>query len=131
MAATGRKVHNRETKTRSWEDRGNTAEERKAAKSKQFEVKPLSEKPFQCTTLFMGNLSFAIDDDAIYNFFKDGCGAEMLRVRWLTHQDSGEFKGVGFADFDPEDLDKAASMNGKECMGRQIRIDFQAPKNKY
>jgi nucleolin len=50
-------------------------------------------------------------------------------VRWLTHKDSGEFRGVGFADFaEGEELDAAAAMNGRPCMGRPIRLDWQAPK---
>ena len=44
-------------------------------------------------------------------------------------QDSGEFRGVGFADFGgDEELDAAAAMNGRPCMGRPIRLDWQAPK---
>jgi hypothetical protein len=40
-------------------------------------------------------------------------------------------RGVGFADFaDDENLDKAALMNGKPLMGRPIRMDWQAPKNR-
>jgi nucleolin len=86
-------------------------------------------KPPGCYTLFMGNLNFAIDDDAIYKFFKEGADAEMVAVRWLTNKESGEFRGVGFADFaDDENLDRAATLNGKPCMGRPIRMDWQAPK---
>lgn len=132
VAAAGRSVHNRETKIRHWEQRGNTGEEKKAAKSAKFDVKPLGPKPPGCFTLFMGNLNFGIDDDTMRAFFKDEGGAEMVTVRWLTHKESGEFRGVGFADFaDDENLDKAAELNGKPCMGRPIRMDWQAPKNKY
>jgi nucleolin len=53
----------------------------------------------------------------------------MVAVRWLTNKESGEFRGVGFADFaDDENLDRAATLNGKPCMGRPIRMDWQAPK---
>ena len=129
VAAAGRQVHNRETKIRPWEERGNTGEEKRAAKAAKFEVKPMGPKPPGCYTLFMGNLNFAIDDDAIYNFFKEGADAEMVAVRWLTNKGRGEFRGVGFADFaDDENLDRAATLNGKPCMGRPIRMDWQAPK---
>ena len=93
--AAGRPVLNRDTKIRRWEERGNTAEEKKAAKASKFEVKPLGPKPPGCYTLFLGNLNFAIDDDAIYNFFKEGAGAEMSAVRWLLNKETGEFRGVG------------------------------------
>ena len=96
VAAAGRPVLNRDTKIRRWEERGNTAEEKKAAKASKFEVKPLGPKPPGCYTLFLGNLNFAIDDDAIYNFFKEGAGAEMSAVRWLLNKETGEFRGVGW-----------------------------------
>ena len=129
VAAAGRQVHNRETKIRAWEERGNTGEEKRAAKAAKFEVKPMGPKPAGCYTLFMGNLNFAIDDDEMYKFFKEGADAEMVAVRWLTNKESGEFRGVGFADFaDDENLDRAATLNGKPCMGRPIRMDWQAPR---
>eukprot|EP00227_Mantoniella_beaufortii_P012337 CAMPEP_0197597050 /NCGR_PEP_ID=MMETSP1326-20131121/26458_1 /TAXON_ID=1155430 /ORGANISM="Genus nov. species nov., Strain RCC2288" /LENGTH=221 /DNA_ID=CAMNT_0043163661 /DNA_START=39 /DNA_END=704 /DNA_ORIENTATION=- len=129
VEASGRQVHGRESKIRAWEQRGNTAEEKKEARDKKFDIKPMGDKPNGCYTLFMGNLNFAIDDDTIFNFFKDGADVEVSTVRWLTHKDSGEFRGVGFADFnDDESLLKAAAMNGKACMGRPIRLDWQAPK---
>ena len=129
VAAAGRQVHNRETKIRPWEERGNTGEEKRAAKAAKFEVKPMGPKPPGCYTLFMGNLNFAIDDDAIYNFFKEGADAEMVAVRWLTNKETGEFRGVGFADFaDDENLDRAATLNGKPCMGRP-RHGLAAPSD--
>ena len=71
------------------EQRGNTSEEKKAAKAAKFEVKPMGPKPPGCYTLFMGNLNFGIDDDTIYNFFKDQAGAEMVAAgeaeRPFTH----------------------------------------------
>ena len=44
VAAAGRQVHNRETKIRAWEERGNTGEEKRAAKAAKFEVKPMGPK---------------------------------------------------------------------------------------
>ena len=92
------------------------------------EVRPMQAKPEGCTTMFAGNLNFNIDDDAMKEFFK-GCG-EVSSIRWLTDRDSGDFKGCGFIEFsDPESaLDKAAALNGSELMGRQIRLDFAAPR---
>ena len=134
VAASGRVVHKRETPTRFWEKRGNTAEERAAAKAAsrggKAEIKPLGPKPSGCYTLFMGNLNFQIDDDAIWQFFMDNAGVEPTTVRWLTNKDTGEFRGVGFADFAEGDIDKAAATNGKPCMGRPIRLDWQAPSNR-
>jgi nucleolin len=61
-------------------------------KKKQIETK-MRDKPEGCTKLFVGNLSYDIDDDGISKFF-DAVGAEVKAVRWLHHKDSGDFKGV-------------------------------------
>lgn len=48
------------------------------------------EKPEGSRKLFIGNLSYNIDDDTICEFFKD-CG-ELVGLRWLTHQGTEEFR---------------------------------------
>lgn len=55
-------------------------------------VKAMSEMPEGCVKLFIGNLSYDIDDDAITKFFAN-VDAEVKAVRWLHHQESGDFKG--------------------------------------
>jgi nucleolin len=87
-------------------------------------VKAMSEKPENCVKLFIGNLSFDIDDDAMVKFFAN-VDAELKAVRWLHHKDSGDFKGCGYAEFwNTEACEKAATLNGKTLMGRPIRIDW-------
>eukprot|EP00467_Chlorarachnion_reptans_P015545 CAMPEP_0114519244 /NCGR_PEP_ID=MMETSP0109-20121206/18893_1 /TAXON_ID=29199 /ORGANISM="Chlorarachnion reptans, Strain CCCM449" /LENGTH=398 /DNA_ID=CAMNT_0001699957 /DNA_START=67 /DNA_END=1263 /DNA_ORIENTATION=+ len=80
------------------------------------------------TTVFVGNLSFDIDDDAMRGFAK-GCG-EITNIRWLTDRDSGDFKGCGFIDFaSVEGVDKfITEKNGSDLMGRTIRIDYAKPR---
>ena len=57
-------------------------------------------------------------------FFKD-CGGEMVGLRWLTHKDSGDFKGCGYVEFaDTETADKAFLLDGSMLLGRPIRIDW-------
>jgi nucleolin len=85
--------------------------------------KPMSEKPEGCNTMFMGNLSFDIDEEVCKKFFKD-CG-EVANIRWLTDRDTGDFKGCGFVEFvDPASVDKAALLNGTQLAGRNVRLDF-------
>lgn len=55
-------------------------------------TKAMSAKPENCVKLFIGNLSYEIDDEAITKFFAS-VDAELKAVRWLHHQDSGDFKG--------------------------------------
>lgn len=96
---------------------------------KVYEQKPLSAKPEGCLTVFCGNLSYDIDDDSCKAFFKD-CG-EISKIRWLTDRESGDFKGCGFVEFyETESTDKAIALNGNDCLGRAIRLDFAAAKKK-
>jgi nucleolin len=56
-------------------------------------VKAMSAKPDDCVKLFIGNLSYEIDDEGITKFFAN-VEAEVKAVRWLHHKDTGDFKGV-------------------------------------
>lgn len=87
-------------------------------------VKAMAVKPEGCCKLFIGNLSYDIDDDGITKFFMS-VDAEVKSVRWLHHRDSGDFKGCGYVDFwNTEACEKAAALNGKNLLGRPIRIDW-------
>lgn len=87
-------------------------------------IKAMSAKPEGCSKLFIGNLSYDIDDEAITKFFMT-VESELKAVRWLYHQDSGDFKGCGYVDFwNTEACEKAATLNGKTLLGRPIRIDW-------
>jgi len=90
---------------------------------KQREPRPLSERPEGCTTVFLGNLDFNIEEDDVKKFAKD-CG-EVSSIRWLTHRDTGDFKGCGFCEFTTsEAVDEFIKLNGKMLNGRAIRIDY-------
>jgi len=87
-------------------------------------VKAMSAKPENCLKLFIGNLSYDIDDEGIIKFFGN-VDAEVKAVRWLHHQESGDFKGCGFVEFwNTEACEKGATLNGKNLLGRPIRIDW-------
>jgi nucleolin len=83
----------------------------------------LSEKPEGCRTVYLGNLNYHIDDEKCREFFKaDG---EIVKFRWLTHKDTGNFKGAGYAEFaDEASVDRAVLRNGTIFMGRPVRIDY-------
>lgn len=77
--------------------------------------------------LFIGNLSWDIDDDKIKEFFKE-CG-EPVDLHWLTDRESGRFKGCGFIEFESVELAKLGfAKNGEEVMGRPIKIDYATPR---
>lgn len=97
---------------------------KKNAMKKMAPVKAeLSEKPDGCRTIYLGNLNYHVDDEKMREFFKaDG---EIVKFRWLTHKDTGNFKGSGYAEFTEEaGVDNAVLKNGTIFMGRPIRIDY-------
>jgi len=76
-------------------------------------------------TAFFGNLSFEIDEEKMKAWCKEQGAGDVQSVRWLTHKDSGEFKGCGFVQFGSvESVDKCVAKSGSDCMGRAIRVDF-------
>lgn len=94
---------------------------------KSFRKSELSERPDNCVTVFCGNLSFDIDDDAMHEFAKD-CGT-ISKIRWLTDRDSGDFKGCGFVEFESTDgVDAFVKKNGTDLLGRSIRLDYAKPR---
>jgi len=78
--------------------------------------------------LFIGNVAYeASEDDVLRAIDKVLETSDAVKaVRWLTHKDSGEFRGSGFLDFTSvEDADKAIScFDGYELYSRRIRLDY-------
>lgn len=81
----------------------------------RFQQREMTPKPEGCTTVFLGNLSFNIDEDTIRKTFSD-CG-EIVAIRWV--EKDGTFKGCGFVEFaDESGPDKAIKFNGENVLGR-------------
>jgi nucleolin len=82
-----------------------------------------SEKQEGCTTVFVGNLSFHIDEDTLREAFSS-CG-EIASIRFAEDRETGAFKGFGHIEFvESESTDKAVAMAGEDVMGRPIRVDY-------
>lgn len=82
---------------------------------------PISEKPKGCTTCFLGNLPYDVDEDTVRAFFKD-CGV-VTDVRWVMRDE--EFKGAGFVEFEVTDAtDLAVKLNGEMLGNRCARVDY-------
>jgi nucleolin len=83
----------------------------------------LSEKPEGCTTVFIGNLSFEIQEEEVKSFFAD-CG-DIKECRWPK----GDFTGIGWVEFyDTNAPDLAVKKAGEMVKGRAIRVDYAAPR---
>jgi nucleolin len=106
-------------------DGGDRGQQRTPRDGGQREQRPATPKPDGCTTVFLGNLSFQIDENAVRSHFAD-CG-EISSIRWVERD--GQFKGCGFVEFsNSNSTDKAVALNGSDLMGRPVRVDFSAPK---
>uniref|UniRef100_A0A7S2TKH7 RRM domain-containing protein n=2 Tax=Lotharella oceanica TaxID=641309 RepID=A0A7S2TKH7_9EUKA len=95
-------------------------------------VKPLSERPDECYTVFVGNLSYEVNDEQMIKFAEEKSEGQgtVTGVRWITDRETGDFKGAGFIEFDSvEAVDAFVKQNGKIFMGRQLRVDYAMPKN--
>ncbi|PIA15028.1 RNA-binding domain-containing protein [Coemansia reversa NRRL 1564] len=88
-------------------------------------AQPPSNEPSK--TLFVGNLSFHSNEEGIREAFAE-CG-NVVSVRIVTDRDTGRPKGFGYIEFDS--LEAAASAmewNGSDLDGRNIRLDYSAPR---
>lgn len=76
------------------------------------------------TTLFAGNLSWNIDDDALYEAFKEFEGLASARV--VTDKMGGRSRGFGYVDFNDSDSATKAyeAMQGFELDGRALNLDY-------
>lgn len=107
------------------QDRGNFKKQEASSAFDKKNARAPTPKPVGCRTIFVGNLSFNVDDAKITDFFSS-CG-EVKEIRWV--EKDGQFKGCGFIEFaESEATDKAVGFNGQAFMGRPVRVDFAAGK---
>ena len=77
----------------------------------------------ESNTLFVGNLSFKLDEEQITAFFEE-CGS-VTSVR-IAMNEEGRPRGFAHVEFGSAEEAKKAleTKNGEELEGRQIRLDF-------
>ncbi|KAK5174150.1 nuclear localization sequence binding protein [Saxophila tyrrhenica] len=78
--------------------------------------------------LFVGNLSFNIDEEWLTREFEEF--GQLKGVRIITDRESGRSKGFGYVEF--EDVTDAVAAfegkNGADVDGRAIRVDMSNPR---
>lgn len=79
-------------------------------------------------TIYVGNLSFQMKDDDLKNTFAEFGNVTSAKV--ISDKYSGRSKGFGFVEMDNDAAGKAAieALNGKEVMGRPLRVNEARPK---
>ena len=81
------------------------------------------EKPEGCTRVFVGNLSYDIDEETLRAALKD-CGT-ITRLKWGEDRETGDFKGYAHVDFEEsESTTKAVALNGEMVCGRAMKCDY-------
>lgn len=80
-------------------------------------------------TLFVGNLSFGVNEDTLWETF--GEHGDVKSVRVPTDRDSGKPKGFAYVEFSEVGAAKKAhaGLQGFELDGRSIRLDFSQPRD--
>ena len=86
--------------------------------------------PDKSSTLFVGSLAWAVDDDKLYEAF--GEFGDLLGARVVTDKSTGRSRGFGYVDFgNPDAAAKALeAKQGADLEGRAINIDFAATRSK-
>lgn len=78
--------------------------------------------------LFVGNLSWNIDDEWLYREFEEF--GEITRAAVITDKESGRSKGFGYVEFTTGTSAAAALKAKKDSMidGRAANVDFSTPR---
>jgi len=73
--------------------------------------------------LFVGNLSFALGDDALREAFEQVGGVERAEV--VRDRFDGRSRGFGFVEMESEEAAATAlrDLNGREVGGRPMRVE--------
>jgi RNA recognition motif-containing protein len=80
--------------------------------------------------IFVGNLPFSVDDEALANLFTEH--GEIVSAKVITDRDTGRSRGFGFVEIsNAEDARKAIeATNGLEVEGRALTVNEARPQKK-
>lgn len=105
-----------------------TSVKRKADLVEEPSAKKAKTDPAAPKNLFVGNLSWNVDEDWLRREFEEF--GEILGCRIVTDRESGRSKGFGYVDFStPEEAQAALdAKKGTELDGRALNVDLAAPR---
>jgi RNA recognition motif-containing protein len=80
------------------------------------------------TKLFVGSLSWNVNEDQLKDFF--AAAGTVVSATVITDRDTNRSKGFGFVEMSSDDEAKAAieQLNGKELDGRAITVNEARPR---
>ena len=77
--------------------------------------------------LYVGNLSYSVNDNSLRALFEAYGTVESARV--ITDRDSGSSKGFGFVEMAQGDAEKAmGALNGRDMDGRALKVNEAKPQ---
>ena len=78
--------------------------------------------------IYVGNLSYDASEDELKKDFEAFGTVESVKI--ITDRYSGRSKGFGFVEMSNDDEARAAieGMNGKDSMGRPLRVNEARPR---
>ena len=77
--------------------------------------------------LYVGNLSYSVNDSTLRSIFEAYGTVESARV--ISDRDTGQSKGFGFVEMSDADGQKAmGALNGQEVEGRALRVNEARPQ---
>ncbi|XP_062215485.1 RNA-binding protein CP29B, chloroplastic-like [Phragmites australis] len=88
----------------------------------------------EANRVYVGNLSWGVDNSALANLFKEQ--GEVLEARVIYDRESGRSRGFGFVTYGSnEEVENAISnLDGTDLDGRQIRVtvaESRPPRGQY
>ncbi|CAI8737676.1 RNA recognition motif domain-containing protein [Methylocaldum szegediense] len=80
------------------------------------------------TKLYVGNLSYSIDNGALEQLFAPHGTVQSANV--ITDRETGRSKGFGFVEMGNDQQARAAisALNGKEVAGRNLTVNEARPR---
>lgn len=80
------------------------------------------------TKLFVGSLSWGVNDDQLRDFF--ATVGTVVSANVITERETGRSKGFGFVEMSSEDEAKKAiaELNGKDLDGRAVTVSEARPR---
>lgn len=80
------------------------------------------------TKLFVGSLSYSVNDDQLKDAF--AAAGNVVSAKVIVDRETGRSKGFGFVEMGSEEEAKAAiqMMDGKEIEGRAVAVSEARPR---
>ena len=80
------------------------------------------------TKLFVGSLSYSVNDDQLKDAF--AAAGTVVSAKVIIDRETGRSKGFGFVEMSSDEEAKAAveMMNGKEIEGRAVAVSEARPR---